>query len=258
MVPAMRTDGRHQAGPPVRQPVRPRRHGARRTRPVGVDLLLAGALLPILLAIAGLGAAPAWNALGSDQRALLAPFETVWPRLDDRLRQQLLQNAAHWQDLDPPAQARLLARLQEWEALPAALRQRIRDRYQAYQRLDPALRAQLGAQYTQWRSLGAGRRDVLRRRFEALPAAERQALLAVHAPTDGAAVAARVFAFVPADERRVTLQMVAALDDQARERLLQLSARMAPWQREALRQELLALPDDAARAAHLQRSMPGR
>jgi hypothetical protein len=207
----------------------------------------AGLLLAIACAAV---AAPAWTELAADTRLLLAPFEAHWQQLPAAHRQQLLDNAALWQQLDPPAQARLLARLREWQELPAPLRNRVRDRHAIYRALDPATRDAVQQQYHRWQAADDEQRERLLIAFQALPPDKRRALLLADDQRDLATLARQVFAYVPDGERHATLQMLESLDAGARTHLLQLARRLAPWQRETLRQELLALPADR-RATHL-------
>jgi hypothetical protein len=208
-------------------------------------------LLALLFAAAAMAQPLAWSSLGAEQRALLAAFETQWDRLGESQQQQLLHNAEHWQRLDPAAQAHLLVRLRDWQNLPAPLRSRIRERFAVYRELEPERQQALSHHLEQWRAADPAERDAQRARFDALRPAQRRVLLMDDARRDRAEFAQQVFAFVPEGERPDTLAMLDALGEQERDLLESAVRRMAPWQREVLRQELLQLPAEA-RPGHLR------
>jgi hypothetical protein len=220
--------------------------------------LARAAMLALVLAGAAAAAAPAtepagqsFAALGAELRMLLAPFESHWPRLRPVQQQALLDNAARWQRLDPIAQARVLDRLGQWLALPADARQQLRDRHAVFGSLPAAEQQALRRRAAIIATMTDEERLALRSRFAGLREEQRRALLTDATRRDVAELAQRVFAFVPADARAETLAMIEALDPDERERLQQIARRQAPWQREALRLELLRLPPEQ-RGRHLR------
>jgi hypothetical protein len=190
-------------------------------------------------------------ALSPEMRALLAPFEGHWPHLQPAQQQALLDNAARWQQLDPIAQARLMQRLQQWLAFPAEARQQLRERHAVLGTLSVAEQQAVRRRAAELATMPADERLALRSRFAALRPDQRRALLTDATKQDIAEIAQRVFAFVPAEARADTLALVEQLSPADRELLQQIARRQAPWQREALRLELLRLPADK-RSAYLR------
>ncbi len=192
-----------------------------------------------------------------------------WLDVPERLRPPLSPFAERWAQIDDSTRARLLARAERWQALPPAEQARRLDRLARWQALSPAQRAALRLNLPYWRALAPDRQRALVERlaghaarspserarreaeFEALSPAERRALLPSPGRSELEALARRSFAFVPPEAQEATLEMLASLGPQARQDLETLSRRLAPWQREALREELLALPA-AERAAWLR------
>lgn len=198
---------------------------------------------PLLALLLLMPAAPAraldWNLLDADQRALLAPFEASWARLPKAQQQQLRDNADRWRRLDPPAQARLQQRLARWLALPATQRQRLRLRHQRYVQLPAATRAALERAAAAYQALPEAERQTQRDAFTALPTARRRGYLMTIPQRELVELTGRLFAFIPPDELPATLALLEALPLADRQRLEQRLRRMPPWQREALRSELL-------------------
>jgi hypothetical protein len=229
-----------------------------RPTPVRLALRMAlGALLALFVPCVAAAVAPpepaaqSFAALAADLRALLSPFEQHWPRLRPVQQQALLDNAARWQRLDPIAQARVLDRLGQWLALPAEARQHLRDRHAVFGALPAGEQQALRRRAAIVASMTADERLALRTKFAGLREEQRRALLTDGARRDIADLAQRVFAFVPAEARAETLAMIEALGPADRERLEQIARRQAPWQREALRLELLRLPPEQ-RGPHLR------
>jgi hypothetical protein len=209
--------------------------------------LLAALLLNATLAVATPGqvAAPgSFAALATDVRALLAPFAAHWMHLKPEQQQVLLDNAARWQQLDPVAQARVIQRLEQWLSFPAEARQQLRERHAVLGTLPAAEQQSLRRRAAAVATMTADERLALRTRFAGLPAEQRRALLTDATQRDIAELAQRVFAFVPAEARADTLALIEQLSPADRELLQQIARRQAPWQREALRLELLRLPPE--------------
>ncbi len=207
-----------------------------------------------LIGAAGAAAATGWQSLDVGRRQLLAPFERVWPDLPEPLREQILANAEHWQRLDPLAQARLQQRHAEWLTLPAEQRQRIRARHAIWRALPEARRQALQARRSAFMTLSTDDRAARRQAFLALPAAQRNALLLAPERRALAGLARKLFPFVPAEQQESTLAMLDALGETARAELERGALRLPPWQREALRVELLETPV-AERAARLRQRL---
>ena len=193
-----------------------------------------------------------WETLPPAERATLAGWAPQWPHLGLAQRRLLAANARLWAGLAAPAQQALLAALGAWIALPATERAALRLGFQALEALPPEQQAAVRAARAAFLAESPERQRELRARFEALTPAEREALLLPPAERGIAALAQRVFSYVPAAERQQTLSMLASLGTSERERLQRRVARMAPWQRDALRRALLEADGPQARAALLQ------
>jgi hypothetical protein len=204
-------------------------------------IVLAGLLLSASMAVA-VPPGQSFAALGGDMRALLAPFEAHWSQLQPAQQQALLDNAARWQQLDPIAQARMLQRLEQWMAFPAEARQQLRERHAVLGSLPATEQQALRRRAIGVAGMSADERLALRTRFAALRPEQRRALITDATQRDIAELAQRVFAFVPAEARSETLALIEDLSPADRELLQQIARRQAPWQREALRLELLRLP----------------
>jgi len=199
---------------------------------------------------------PTWAQMPPEQRALLASWERHWERLGADQRRQLAANAQLWNALTPEQQGQLRARLQQWRALDPAERARLRLRHESFARLGAIAQVRLRAALAHLQAQTAQAGEVLRTQFAALPATQRQAYLLGSDEREIAALAQRVFAYVPTGERTATLSMLEELGGEERALLQRLAARMAPWQRDELRQTLLARAP-RERAAYL-RSLPAR
>ena len=199
---------------------------------------------------------PAWAQLPPEQRVLLASWERHWGRLGAEQQRQLAANAQLWIALTPEQQGQLRARLQQWRALDPGERARLRLRHESFAGLGAIAQARLRTALAYLQSLAAPAGADLRAQFAALPATRRQAYLLGSDAREIAALAQRVFAYVPTGERTATLSMLEELGGEERALLQRLAARMAPWQRDELRRALLARAP-RERAAYL-RALPVR
>lgn len=208
-------------------------------------------LLPVLLLATAVVAAQDWEQLGASERELLSSWQPHWEQLGERQRRQLADNARLWAGLSPEQQGHLRARLEQWRALAPAQRARLRLRHDSYLRLGDADRERIRAAFTRYRRLPADVQQALRTEFAALPLERRQAYLLGAEARTLAVLAQQVFAFVPAGERAATMDMLRDLPAEERTLLQQRAARMAPWQRDALRRALLER-EAGERAAYLR------
>lgn len=197
-----------------------------------------------VLATAEPAPAPSWASLPEALREHLQPLAPAWDRLPAAQREALLGNAEVWQGLPPDERDRRLQRLQDWLSLTPAQRTRLRQHYLLWQSLDAAARSAVERQQSALAAMDPQARQAQRAEFDRLPAAQRRALLPAPGAPDQAleALARLSFSFVPPGERGVTLEALARLDARERDDLRALSLRLAPWQREMLRRELLAVP----------------
>jgi len=198
-----------------------------------------------ILAAAQSSPAPSWESLPDALRSDLQPFASTWDALPAEQRAALLANAEVWQGLAPDERDRRLQRLQDWLALTPAQRTRLRQHYLLWQSLDAAERSAAERQQSELAAMDPQARQAQRAEFDRLPASQRRALLPTPGGPDQAleALARLSFSFVPPGERGATLEALAQLNARERDDLRALSLRMAPWQRETLRRELLAVPE---------------
>ena len=212
----------------------------RKEIPVKSSSLILLAILLACLALSRVHAQNAdWSALDADTRALLAPFADNWPRLDAGSRSQLLAHAKRWQAMDADARAALARRNAQWLALPPTERSRLRARYAAWQTLPTDEQDQVRAAAAKFSALPAAQQAALRAQFSALdPDRQRAWMLG---PSTGAwiAQAQTLFAYVPADQRDATLDMLRALSADERARLFALARMLPDARREQLRQQLV-------------------
>lgn len=183
-----------------------------------------------------------WHAQPAPVRAMLSDWQPHWQRLGLAQRLLLLENAALWLRLDSTGQQQLRERLQQWRTLDPSQRARLRLRHDSLTQRPIVEQQRIGLQQQRFAALSPPRQQALRAQYAALPAGQRQAYLLGHQARAVAALAQQVFAFVPPEERRATLQMLHALAPEDRAVLQRLAARMPPWRREQLRTELLQLP----------------
>ncbi len=184
------------------------------------------------------------------------------PAITDPATTALTQNSEHapavqWQSFDATERTRRLQRLTQWQALSPAQHASLRLNLPSWLRLDAEQRRQLLRKQQEFAAQSSEQRERLGSSFETLPPAARRALLPAVAGSDARDLARELFAFVPMEQEVATLRMLDSLDAAAHESLRQISRRLAPWQREALRVELLDLPADQ-RVAWLQQRMGRR
>jgi len=155
---------------------------------------------------------------------------------------------AGWDTLSATEVEARAARVRNWQALTPAEQAALRLNLPIWHSLAGADQQQLVALKSRHQVAPPSERTMLDRAFEALTPAARRALLPSVQADDLRALAQAVFQFVPADEETPTLAMLATLDSAEQAQLRTRVARMPPWQREALRRELLAMSIDARRA----------
>ncbi len=167
-----------------------------------------------------------------------------------------LDRAASWRQLTPAERAALLDRYAIWQAQSAAEHAALRLNLPHWMGLDTATQLIILRQQSAYSALDAAARRALDDQFEALSPPQRRALLPaiVQQQND---LARELFAFVPLDEYAATMSMLNALSDTAQSDLRLLTHRLPPWQREALRVELLA-QSETARADWLKQRLSMR
>jgi len=186
--------------------------------------------------------------------ALLPGSDPVAPLATDNSERA---PAVQWQSLEASERTRRLQRLAQWQALSPAQHAALRLNLPSWMGLDAEQRRRVLYQPRSFAAQYNAQQESLETRFEALPPAARRALLPTIAGGDARDLARELFAFVPMDQEAATLRMLGSLDARAHESLRQISRRLAPWQREALRVELLAQPADR-RVAWLQQRLGRR
>ncbi len=132
-------------------------------------------LLAPLTAWAGNDAAGiGWDALGAQERKLLAPLKERWDKLSAERRQNLRKGVARWEHLTPAQRARFKQRFARWKQLPSQQRARVRQRYERFMALPPVERRHLREQYRQFRQLPTDRRRALRERWRSMTPQQRR------------------------------------------------------------------------------------
>ena len=191
-----------------------------------------------------------WSALDADTRVLLASFKDGWGRLDPGSRAQLLANARQWLAMGEAARAELIRRNARWLALPPAERARQRARYIAWRTLPTDEQAKVRAAAAKFAALPAAQQATLRAKFAVLDPDRQRAWLLGPSTGGWIAQARELFAYVPANERDATLEMLRALSADQRAQLFALARPLPEPRREQLRQQLLRA-DPVQRAAML-------
>lgn len=209
------------------------------------------AVMAAALAVSAIAAATDWSAVPEALRQTLTPFAERWSGLDADTRARLLARAESWQALTPSEQARRLDRLARWQALTPAQRAALRLNLPHWRALSDDGRRALLEHHARHLARSTAERTRREADFEALTPAQRRAVLPSARHAELESLARRSFTFVPTEAQEATLSALAKLGPQSRQDLETLSRRLAPWQREALREELLAQPE-AARAAWLR------
>lgn len=185
---------------------------------------------------------PAFQSLPVEQRSLLAPLATTWPRLDPATRRQLIGQASHWQALDGPSRESLRQRLGEWDDLPAADRAARRGHLAAWANLSAEEQAWVRETARAFVGSSAAEQVAAREAFEALPAQEREPWWLGPALGEWFSPVQPLFAYVPQDQRPPLLDMLRDLSPQARADLALLARRLPAAERERLRRALLEAP----------------
>lgn len=145
------------------------------------------------------------------------------------------------QQLDPGQRARLQQRVKGWDALPLAQRLERRARYAAWRALTASERAQLRAMAAQVDSFDPVREEALRSQFQALDQSEQRAWrLGPHLGAHYDALQP-MLAYVPPGQRPALLAMLRSLPAGQHADLAVLVQRTPPQERQALREDLLAL-----------------
>lgn len=191
---------------------------------------------------------PAFEALPVDQRGLLVPLATTWPRLDPATRRQLIGQARHWLALDGPARESLRQRLADWDALPAAERAVRRGHLAAWANLSADEQAWIRDTARAFTGSAAADQVAAREDFEALPEQARDPWWLGPALGEWFSPVQPLFAYVPQDQRPPLLAMLRALSPQARADLALLARRLPAAERERLRRELLEAPEQEREA----------
>jgi hypothetical protein len=92
------------------------------------------ALLPLLLAVAGVAAAEdgvRWKDLTPAQQSALRPLETQWAQIDAPRKQKWVEIAGRFPSMPQPERDRVQARMSEWAKLSPSERRDARMNYQA-------------------------------------------------------------------------------------------------------------------------------
>ncbi len=174
-----------------------------------------------------------------------------------RGRSRADDNRALWERLSKVEQGRRLQRMRQWLELPLAQRAALHLNLPYWRMLDAAQQREVGQRVQAFAALPAEQQQRLEAEFDALPPAARRALLPTAGSSGEVALARELFAFLPLEQRDATLAMLADLDRTARDDLRALCRRMPPWQREAVRLELLQQPP-AERPAWLRQRLARR
>jgi hypothetical protein len=144
--------------------------------------------------------------------------------------------------LEPAQRARLQQRVRAWDALPLEQRLERRERYAAWRALTASERAQLRAMAAQVAGFDPVREQALRSQFEALDQSEQRAWrLGPHLGAHYDALQP-LLAYVPPGQRTALLALLRSMPAAQQADLAVLVQRTPPQGRQALRQDLLALP----------------
>jgi hypothetical protein len=180
---------------------------------------------------------------GSEQHMLVAAA-SVWPSLDAGERDALRANAADWRDRPHAQRLQLRARLLAWDRQAAAERARRRVPFLSWRELSVDERARVLAAQARLANLPATEQAALRAQFQALDADTQRVWWLGPALGQQLAPIAALFAFLPEADRPALLSALRGLEPAAREHLALLAPRLDEGQRQALRQQLLALPPE--------------
>ncbi len=191
---------------------------------------------------------PAFETLPVDQRSLLAPLSSTWPRLDPATRRQLIGQASHWLALDGPSREALRQRLAEWDELPVADRAARRGHLAAWANLSADEQAWVRDTTRQFVASPAAEQVAAREAFEALPPQEREPWWLGPALGEWFSPVQPLFAYLPEDQRPPLLAMLRGLSPQARTDLALLARRLPAAERERLRRALLEAPPEEREA----------
>jgi len=143
--------------------------------------------------------------------------------------------------MDPAQRARLQQRVKAWDALPLEQRLERRARYAAWRALTASERAQLRAMAAQVAGFDPVREQALRSQFETLDQSEQRAWrLGPHLGAHYDALQP-LLAYVPRGQRPALLAMLRSMPAGQHADLAVLIQRTPPQERQALRDDLLAL-----------------
>ena len=132
--------------------------------------------------------------------------------------------------------------LAAWNALPRDQREDRRARYQAWRQLDETERVRLRALAAQVDAYPAERRQALRLQFDALDDVQRLGWRLGPALGQQYPLLHPLLAYVPQAQRTPLLSRLGAMSPEQRDALALLAQRTPPQDRDALRNELLAIP----------------
>lgn len=158
-------------------------------------------------------------------------------------REELQRHAATLAAMTPAQREAFARRVAEWDALVPAWQRERREAWQAWLALPVAERARVQAAASTFAALPADRQQALRARFDALDGSNKHGwLLGPGLGADYPSLHALI-AQVPAPQREALLAALRAMSPRTRTNLAVLSQRTPPQERDALRTQLLAVPE---------------
>jgi hypothetical protein len=205
-------------------------------------LAAASPASPVNAPPATAGAPANFAELSGSERHMLAAAASVWPALAADEREALRANAADWRARPAPQRAGLKQRLLAWDRQAAAARARRRAPFLSWQALPGEERARVRDAQVRLAAMPAAEQAALRAQFAALDADTQRVWWLGPALGQQLAPIAALFAFLPEADRPALLHALRELDAGALQELATLAPRLDEAQRQALRQELLALP----------------
>lgn len=158
-------------------------------------------------------------------------------------REALQQHAAILAAMTPAQHAAFARRVAEWNAQVPARQRELREAWQAWLALPITERARVQAAASTFAALPVEQQQALRAQYDVLDGSDKHGwLLGPELGADYPSLHALI-AQVPAPQREALLTALRAMTPRTRANLAVLSQRTPPQQRDALRTQLLAVPE---------------
>lgn len=139
---------------------------------------------------------PDWAALTPAQRAILAPLEKEWGKMDAFRRKKWIGIAQRYPEMSPSEQASMQRNMREWARLAPEERKLARAKYKSFLRIDPEQRRVVKQKWEEYVALSEEEKAWLRNR------APRQ--VKIKTPTRPPAAATTATAATAAGQRIAT------------------------------------------------------